>query len=601
MPMVFWHTRCKSEGHLRNYNLHHQGTIAMKRLAASAFLSACVLTASLTHAQPSPFTEGALGTTHSTGRIDGRVMDSLTTRPIGGVQIGVYRSTSLATPVQMLMSDGSGHFRAELDSGTYVIKAQPPANGMPTDYRMEWYNNAADASSAMMLRVNESSRYDISIDLAPMVIPDPIGVHGTVMDSSGSPLAGARVYVLRSIQEMEDRHSHGGHGSDDSHEQWEIEDHGRAHGVVWQGWTDSMGTYAATVAPGHSYAVLAIKQGYAPQFFDHQADPLMANALWLTGDTTGIDFYLLGYAPAALYAVSGRVLDSAGTGVASRVALFPLRKHVEDRGAFFSYTDSTGAFTVQRVPAGRYLAFAVPFGGFAPAYHHRHGSGIARWQMADTIIVQGDITGLELRVARIVGGGSSMIHGRTTASGQPLRGATVYAAYPDGSIAGVGLSDQYGAYAIAGLVTDQVIIRGELDGFVSGQTSIVIPQGQLTVNGVDLVLSTSSATAVDGGVGTPGDYLLDQNYPNPFNPSTTIAYSLPAASTVSIRIFNIVGQEVAALVNGVMASGRHEAVWNGRDRSGMALASGVYIYRYEARPLDGSSPFVSMKRMLLLK
>jgi hypothetical protein len=528
-------------------------------------------------------------------------MDSLTTRPISGVAIGVYLVSSPALPVQMLTSDGSGHFRAELESGTYVIKAQPAVHGLPTDYRTEWYYNATDASAAMALPVNESSRYDISIDLAPMSIPDPVAVHGTVMDSAGTPLTGARVFVLRSIQEMEDRHSHGGHGSDDRHEEFEIEDHGRAHGVVWQGWADSTGTYAAKVAPGHSYVVMALKQGYAPQFFDHQSDPLMADALWLTGDTSGIDFHLRGFTPAALYTVSGRVKDSTGNGVASRVALFPLRKHAEDRGAIFTYTDSTGGFSVLRVPAGRYLAFAVPFGGFAPAYHHRHGSGISRWQMADTIVVNGDISGLELSVARIVGGGSSMVHGRTTAAGRPVRGATVYAAYADGSIAGVGLTDQNGVYAIAGLAAEQVVIRGELDGFISGQSSIAIPQGQLSVSGVDLTLSTSSVSAIEGSVETPHDYLLDQNYPNPFNPSTTIAYALPVASTVSIRIFNIVGQEVSALVNGVMAAGRHEAVWSGKDRSGSAVASGVYIYRYEAKPLDGSSPFVSMKRMVLVK
>lgn len=573
----------------------------MKRMAASALLSACMLTATLTHAQPSTASEGSQGSTHSTGRIDGRIMDSLTTRPLAGVQIGVYLVSSPASPVHMLTSDGSGHFRAELDSGTYIIKAQPAVNGLPTDYRMEWYNNAADASGAMALRVNASSRYDIRIDLAPMHIPDPIAVHGTVMDSSGSPLAGARVYVLRSIQEMEDRHSHGGHGSDDSLEWHEIEDHGRAHGVVWQGWADSTGKYAAKVAPGHSYVVLALKQGYAPQFFDHQSDPLMANALWLTRDTAGIDFHLRGFTPAALYTVSGLVKDSSGAGVASRVALFPLRKHAEDRGAIFSYTDSTGAFRVVRVPAGRYLAFAVPFGGYAPAYHHRHGSGVSRWQMADTLVVNGDLSGLELRVARIVGGGSSMVRGRTMAAGKPVRGATVYAGYTDGSIAGIGLTDQNGVYTIGGLATEQVVIRGELDGYISGQTAIAIPQGQLSVSGVDLTLSVSSVSAVDGTAETPRNFALDQNYPNPFNPSTTIAYSLPVASTVSIRIFNIVGQEVSALVNGVMAAGRHETVWSGKDRSGTALASGVYIYRYEAKPLDGSSPFVSMKRMVLVK
>ncbi|MFA6455757.1 MAG: YCF48-related protein, partial [Bacteroidota bacterium] len=95
--------------------------------------------------------------------------------------------------------------------------------------------------------------------------------------------------------------------------------------------------------------------------------------------------------------------------------------------------------------------------------------------------------------------------------------------------------------------------------------------------------------------GIPTEFALDQNYPNPFNPATTIRYALPTNANVSIRIFDILGREVRSLMNEQTAAGFHKVEWNGRNNSGLQVASGMYIYRIEA----GS--FVATKKMMLLK
>jgi hypothetical protein len=113
------------------------------------------------------------------------------------------------------------------------------------------------------------------------------------------------------------------------------------------------------------------------------------------------------------------------------------------------------------------------------------------------------------------------------------------------------------------------------------------------MNGKDL---TANFIAPEIKAEIPEVYHISQNYPNPFNPSTIIKYSMPVKSEVRIRVFNILGSQVKELVNGVIESGYHEAVFNGSD-----LASGVYLYSIEARSLESGKMFRQVKKMVLMK
>jgi photosystem II stability/assembly factor-like uncharacterized protein len=111
----------------------------------------------------------------------------------------------------------------------------------------------------------------------------------------------------------------------------------------------------------------------------------------------------------------------------------------------------------------------------------------------------------------------------------------------------------------------------------------------------------SLTDAQDMEAGIPTRFALSQNYPNPFNPTTTISFALPTSSYVRITICNIIGQEVATVVEGVREPGVYSQQWYGRDRYGNHVATGVYFYRIEAKPVDRGTPFTSMKKMLLIK
>lgn len=93
----------------------------------------------------------------------------------------------------------------------------------------------------------------------------------------------------------------------------------------------------------------------------------------------------------------------------------------------------------------------------------------------------------------------------------------------------------------------------------------------------------------------PTVFSLAQNYPNPFNPTTQIRYGLPKQSHVILAIYNMLGQEIARLLDEDQREGYHEVRWDGRSRNGALVSSGVYFYRITA----GS--FVDIKKMMLLK
>jgi|GEM_PF-3143890 len=93
----------------------------------------------------------------------------------------------------------------------------------------------------------------------------------------------------------------------------------------------------------------------------------------------------------------------------------------------------------------------------------------------------------------------------------------------------------------------------------------------------------------------PSKFTLEQNYPNPFNPETVINYQLAAASTVTLLIYNLRGQKIRTLIDEEKAAGSYSVQWNGKDDSGFAVASGIYVY------LITAGEFRDLKKMVLVR
>lgn len=190
-----------------------------------------------------------------------------------------------------------------------------------------------------------------------------------------------------------------------------------------------------------------------------------------------------------------------------------------------------------------------------------------------------------------IGGKGNRYQGEATVtiynrSGQPVVGASV-----SGAFSGPSSDSKSGTTDGSGSVT-----------LTSQKTKNPVGNWCFTVTGVSLGSNvydpaqnvetsdceSGAAKLVDGTM--PYSFNLDQNYPNPFNPSTAIRFSLPRAMIVRLEVFNVLGQNVATLVNGSLTAGQHEYTFDAS-----ALSSGIYFYRLQADDM------IETKKMILMK
>ena len=115
-------------------------------------------------------------------------------------------------------------------------------------------------------------------------------------------------------------------------------------------------------------------------------------------------------------------------------------------------------------------------------------------------------------------------------------------------------------------------------------------------------LTDDLSTGINGSGSTPLEFTLGQNYPNPFNPSTVINYDVPELSSVILKVYDLLGREVATLINEDKNPGNYKAKFDANSNDGSSLASGIYFYRIEMRShkLSGER-FSEIKKMILVK
>jgi len=523
------------------------------------------------------------------GTIRGTVVDDSTGAPIRNVRVRFFRLATMWLG-EYDITDSLGHYEAVIDTGRYLIKAEPPCEpSTAPQYRAEWFDNAPDPSSATPVAVFVGSVATANFGLQRVNVPRFSEISGVVRNEQGQPIAGATVAIMRSIQEMHRLAAISGTTPGLGSEERQLSGIGYARGVVWSGTTDFQGRYRAVVPQGGSYIAAAGKVGYHLQYFNQTVDPTRATILSASDDTSGVNFTLRPV-PAFPGTIDGAVRDSSGQPVPSRVILFPRPPHGQPPTQSV-HSEANGEFTFNGVASGTYSVLAVPYSNYASAFYKEGQYGVTLWQLADSVVVVTGNATASIGVLPIQSSGLTTVSGLALSStGGPLAGGRIIVRNAGGAIVGGSIITPSGSYSVEALPFGDVTFIVDQEPFNPQFVPITIPTNTYYLSNINIVLTRSNVTGTAESDGSPYVFALEQNYPNPFNPSTQIPFSVQGSGLVSLKVYDVLGREVRTLVNQNLQPGRYEVTFDAAE-----LAGGVYLYRLQAGGL------IQTRRLLLLR
>ena len=438
--------------------------------------------------------------------------------------------------------------------GIYVVGGLSTANytafASKNGYVPQWYNNTFIEDSATVVPVVDG----IDTPNINFVLSRGGSISGKVMTATGEPINDATVVVYDSSFNYR---SYAG--------------------------TNDSGYYTATGLTTGRYLVEAYSTKYFAQWYSVVTNSFEATPVNVVVDqnTKDIDFTL---APGS--SISGSVKDINNSPI-EYAGIFVLDSTMDliDN----TYTDFQGFFEINLLqPAKKYFIYANKSG-----YARRWYNNVRTADSAAPVIL---LTGEEKKIDFMLppaGGLSGKVFNK---SGDPVQYVSV-SAY-NNSETYYGYTDQFGEYLISDLsgveyhvsVQDFNYHHQWYDHKSSADLADPVPlvEGSNVPNiNFDLIPITDNMEMPEL---LPKEFALKQNYPNPFNPSTIIAFDLPMEALVSVKIFNVLGQAVATLVDETLPSGRYLKQWNAS-----SVGSGIYFYTIRA----GS--YVRTKKMLLVK
>lgn len=504
------------------------------------------------------------------GSISGQVTDQVTGDPIAGAVVEAFKEN-----VRVDAEAQRDGFRAKTDdAGNYLIENVPAGNYLVVagarEYLHEFYQESPDKSGATLVAV-EAAQGVTEIDFTLESGGSIAGFVGTAADST--PVSRALIQV------------------------WNTETkHGR------RAYTDERGNYSVAGLPSGNYVVQAIAEGFLPVFYQdarHRRDATPVEVA--SPDETSEIHLFLKPIERKQGTLAGRIVsdeDESPLHGATVIAVL-----LRNRQPFITFSGPRGFYELTDIPAGKYYVSA-----WAEVFVGEFFKDAQRFKDAEPVLVHSeevnDGINFGLRPQRQHGAYAVRGRIRDAVTGDPLEGVSVVAKVA-GEVEVSAVTDSDGRYVIEGLPGGTYQVEANGVGYEEGHfggsdeanaADVPVGNGSDAV-AVDIDLEIDSVTSVGSAelASAPETFDLFQNYPNPFNPETTIRYQLGRASEVSLKIFNILGQEIKTLINEERLAGSYAITWDGKDNLGRQAASGIYIFRLTAGDVKMS------KRMLLLK
>ncbi|MGE5496788.1 MAG: carboxypeptidase regulatory-like domain-containing protein [Syntrophothermus sp.] len=498
--------------------------------------------------------------------ISGSIITDGTNAPVKKAKVSFLPASP--TAISYLLStvtDTLGNFSAKVTPGSYYVLASAER------FVPEYYDNAKNLETAKQVTVTANTTANITISLAPVLPPVYYTVKGNVKSDAGRALrAKIQVFRLNAIR------------------------YEKEFCNTVSASTDSLGNYSVRVLSNDTIAVYAVTENkdLMPQYYNKKKTLQEADKLVVTGNTENINFVLETKAPLN-NGISGTVRDSAGTGVSSSIAAY--RVSDSKYAKYGVLSDSLGRYTISNMGPGRYIIQVIPRPGFAPTYYRKDGQQAYERNQADTLTITETsvIKDINFRVKKIfrIKGTSSITGWIKDGQGAGLNGAITYIFNELGQLTAYGISDGKGQFMADGLISGSYSIKADLFEYKETGSEYVSIDAEGSSPVVSLTLVPGSTTAVHENISAvPEHFSLKQNYPNPFNPVTNISYSIAQKGNVTLKVYNIIGKEIATLVSEEKAAGNYTVRFNAA-----GIPSGIYFYTLS------SGSYSETKKLILLK
>ena len=214
------------------------------------------------------------------------------------------------------------------------------------------------------------------------------------------------------------------------------------------------------------------------------------------------------------------------------------------------------------------------------------------WEDAELLNVNTNLTNIDAVLSPLGSiDGPGTVNGYVTSQdGQSLSGVMVAIMDEEGNVESYEMTDNRGYFELEGLSNGNYTVMATKVEYQSETKSMVFNTSNGMQSSVNFTLNKLITDVEEKEDITPTKFELSQNYPNPFNPSTIISYSVPTSGYVSLKVYDILGNEVSELVSENKSPGNYSVEFNADD-----LSSGIYFYSLQSRN------FNQVRKMMLIK